>query len=158
MLPILAPERMADLLANELVGLGFERTGDTCTRTDPDGVEIVVDLKAATISVRLGADRQLAEQVELEVRAAEERAEAVHRVLRGEARDELEARVAEQTASAQRVVTATLEAKLGELKRELDRAIGSATVAALTEKAAQLGHIEETHADEAGNVTIRVRI
>jgi hypothetical protein len=55
-------------------------------------------------------------------------------------------------------VTRALEAKLGELRAELDGAIGKTTVAALTERAAQLGTIEELHADAAGNVTIRVKL
>jgi hypothetical protein len=71
---------------------------------------------------------------------------------------ELDARLADQAEALRRRVTAQLEGKLAELKGELDRAIGKATIAALTEKAAQLGQIESTHEDEAGNVTIRVRL
>jgi hypothetical protein len=66
--------------------------------------------------------------------------------------------VAERTEALRREVTARLEAKLGDLRRELDGAIGRATIGALTEKAGQLGRIEETHQDDAGNVTIRVRL
>jgi hypothetical protein len=78
--------------------------------------------------------------------------------LRGEAKRKLEDQIAERAEALRREVTRQLEAKLGDLKRELDGAIGRATVGALTEKASQLGHIEERHEDEAGNVTIRVRL
>jgi len=55
-------------------------------------------------------------------------------------------------------VTKQLEGKLADLKKELDGAIGAATVEALKERAAQLGRIEEVAADGAGNVTIRVKV
>jgi hypothetical protein len=38
MLPILAPDRMGELLARELEELGFERDGKVARRTDKDGV------------------------------------------------------------------------------------------------------------------------
>lgn len=158
MLPILPPERMGDLLARELEAQGFERDGNTCTRTDADGVVISVDLTAATVQVTLGAQAELAESVERTQRTYEERAANAQQQLQHEVNDELEQRIADRTKAIQQAVTAQLEAKLGELKRELDQAIGRATVSALTEKAAQLGNIEETHQDEAGNVTIRVRL
>ena len=57
-----------------------------------------------------------------------------------------------------REVTAKLEKKLGDLRGELDGAIGRATVSALTERAEQLGKIEEVSKDDAGNVTIKVKL
>ncbi|MEO8706364.1 MAG: hypothetical protein ABI867_40415, partial [Kofleriaceae bacterium] len=50
MLPILAPDRMGELLAKELEDQGFTRDGDKCRRSDPDGVTIEVDLKSATVT------------------------------------------------------------------------------------------------------------
>jgi hypothetical protein len=158
MLPILPPERMADLLANELEARGFIRDGDTCKRTEPDGIEVTVDLEASTVTVRLGAGVQIAETIERTVQVAEERRITAEASLRGGAIRDLDERVAAKAEELRQAVTAQLEAKVADLKRELDAAIGRATVGALTEKAAQLGRIEETHQDEAGNVTIRVRI
>lgn len=158
MLPILPPERMADHLARELEGLGFVREGQVCRRTEPDGTEIEVDLVGATIAIKLGAGGQLDETVELSRAVAEEHRARAEQHLRDDARQALEDRVAAKTEDLRKAVTRQLEAKLGDLKKQLDGAIGRATVGALTEKAAQLGHIEETHEDEAGNVTIRVRL
>jgi hypothetical protein len=158
MLPILAPDRMADLLAAELVGLGFVRTGATCARTEPDGIEVAVDLERAMVAVTLGAGAKLAESVELSARIAVEAVATAEARLRQDALRQLDDQLDAKVAVLQREVTAQLEAKLGDLKRELDGAIGRATIAALTEKAAQLGRIEETHLDEAGNLTIRVRL
>jgi FtsH ternary system-associated peptide len=158
MLPILPAARMAELLAGELAALGFIRDGNVCRRTEADGTEVTIDLAAATIAVSLGAGAQIDESIERTVQVAIERKEAAEASLRDSAVRELDARLAEHAEALRRRVTAQLEAKLGDLKIELDRAIGRATVAALTEKAGQLGQIESTHEDEAGNVTIRVRL
>jgi hypothetical protein len=157
-LPILPPARTAELLAAELEALGFVRDGNTCKRTEPDGIEVVVDLAAATVAVKLAARAAVEETVEVSAVVAEEQAATAEEALRDDAVRQLEDRVAQRAEVLRRDVTAQLEAKLGELRRELDGAIGRATVNALTEKAAQLGHIEETHRDDAGNVTIRVRL
>ncbi|HEY3807118.1 MAG TPA: hypothetical protein VGL61_31165 [Kofleriaceae bacterium] len=158
MLPVLAPERMAELLAKELEAQGFERDGKVARRTDPDGIEITVDLEAATVSVKLGANSTLDEKVSLEARVGEEaRAHAEDR-LRDAAMGELDKRIAAKTEALRREVTGKLERKLGELRGELDQAIGRTTVAALTERAQQLGEIQELVADDAGNVTIKVKV
>jgi hypothetical protein len=157
-LPVLGADRMAELLAHELVGLGFTRDGMVARRTDPDGIEVVVDLAAATVTVRLAADASVAENVELDARVVEERREAVEERLRDAAIRELDQRLTAKTDELRRAVTAKLERKLGDLRAELDGAIGRATVAALTERATQLGEIESVVADEAGNVTIKVKL
>lgn len=162
MLPILPPERMSELLAGELVGLGFVREdgrdGRICKRTDADGIEVTIDLEAATVAVKLGAGAELVETLERTAHVEQERSQLGERALRQAVQDELEQQLAARTEALRQQVTARLEAKLGELKQELDGAIGRATIGALTEKAAQLGRIEETHQDAAGNVTIRVRL
>jgi hypothetical protein len=158
MLPILPPDRMAEHLAGELEALGFVRDGGTCRRTEPDGVEVTVDLAAATVTVKLGAATRLTESVELATSAAVEHQARAEANLRQSAVRTLDERVEAKTEALRRAVTAQLEAKLADLKKQLDGAVGRATVGALTEKAAQLGRIEETHEDEAGNVTIRVRL
>ena len=158
MLPILPPERMADLLARELEALGFVRDRGTCKRTELDGIEVTVDLEAATVAVKLGAVANVEESIERTTRVGIERKDSAEAMLREGALRELDDRLAARTEELRRQVTAQLESKIADLKKELDGAIGRATVGALTEKAAQLGRIEETHQDEAGNVTIRVRL
>jgi len=157
-LPILAPERMAELLARELEALGFVRDGSTCRRTEPDGIEVAVDLERSMIAVKLGAAAQLGAAVELSAHTAIETQGAMEARLRDDAIRQLDDELDVQRAVLQRAVTAQLEAKLADLQRELDGAVGRATIGALTEKAAQLGRIEETHLDAAGNLTIRVRL
>jgi FtsH ternary system domain X5 len=158
LLPVLAPERMADLLGKELEAQGFERDGNLAKRTDPDGIEITVDLQAATVSVKLGASTNLDEKVSLEARVAEEGRAGTEAHLRDAAMGELDKRIAAKTEALRREVTGQLERKLGNLRSELDQAIGRTTVAALTERAQQLGEIQDMVTDEAGNVTIKVKV
>ncbi|MBA3538954.1 MAG: hypothetical protein H0T79_04940 [Deltaproteobacteria bacterium] len=160
MLPILAPERQSELLATELEGQGFEREGDTMKRTEPDGIEIVVDLKNAKVSVKLGANADLAETLERQGRSYDDARDRdkIEENLRDQVIAELDERLTERTEAMRRQVTQQLEKKLGDLRSELDDAVGRATVAALTERANQLGQVESVHGDEAGNVTIRVKL
>ncbi|HEY0252543.1 MAG TPA: hypothetical protein VGC41_13500 [Kofleriaceae bacterium] len=158
LLPVLAPDRMGELLAKELEAQGFVRDGKTAKRKDADGVEITVDLENAKVSVKLSAGARLKEEVELESRTAIESQKHTEARLRDAAIDELEQRLAAKTEAMRREVTQKLEKKLADLRGELDQAIGGATVAALTERAEQLGKIEEVSKDEAGNVTIKVKL
>lgn len=160
-LPILAPERMADLLGRELEALGFVRDGQdgkTCKRTAADGTEVTIDLAAATVSVRLGADHDVEATADRAQHVAIEARDYAEQRMRQQAVADAEGLVEQRAEELRRAVTAELERRLADLQRELDGAIGKATIAALTEKAAQLGSIEEQHVDEAGNVTIRVRL
>jgi hypothetical protein len=158
MLPVLASDRMAELLAAELEKLGFKRSGDTATRTDTDGVEVTVDLKAATVSVKLGEKTRLEEDVTISGRtyAGGEQTSRAH--LKDVAIAELDKRLQAKTEALRREVTEKLERKLGDLKAELDGAIGRTTVAALTERAGQIGQIESVVDEGGGNVTIKVKL
>jgi hypothetical protein len=157
-LPILAPERMGELLAKQLEDLGFQREGDRATRTDPDGVIVEIDLKTATVTARIAADRHLEESIERRANVAIERKEHAETSLREDVARELDDRIAARTEALRKEVTAKLEKKLGDLRKELDGAVGRATVEALTERAASLGNIQSVVEDEAGNVTIKVKL
>jgi FtsH ternary system-associated peptide len=158
MLPILAPERMGDLLARELEAQGFERDGDTMTRKEADGVEITVDLRTSTVTARIGASASIEESIERRANVGIERKDASEDALRRDVKRDLEDRVSARTEALRRDITEKLEKKLGDLRTELDGAVGRATVSALTEKAQQLGHIESVVEDQGGNVTIKVRL
>jgi hypothetical protein len=158
MLPILARERQGELLAAELAQQGFEREGGVARRKDPDGLEITVDLETATVTVRLAADAELAESIERRQNIGAERRSEAEAALRDDVMRDLDERLNQRTEALRREVTQRLERKLGDLRKELDDAVGRATVAALTEKAASLGHIESVVTDDAGNVAIKVKL
>ncbi len=158
MLPILPPERMGDLLAAELAAQGFVRDGKTATRHDPDGVVIEVDLESATVTARIGASSKIEEAIDRRANVGIERQKVSEDALRDDVLRELDERVTNRTEALRRDITAKLEKKLGDLRKELDGAVGRATVAALTERAASLGNIQSVVEDEAGNVTIKVKL
>jgi len=158
MLPILARERQAELLAKELEQQGFTRDGKIARRKDPDGIEVTVDLETATVTVRLAADADLSESIERRANVGVERREEAETSLRDDVMRDLDERLAQRTEALRKEVTQRLERKLGDLRKELDEAVGRATVAALTEKAASLGHIESVVTDDAGNVAIKVKL
>ena len=158
MLPILARERQAELLAAELERQGFVRDGKVARRKDADGLEITVELETATVTVRLAADAELAESIERRANVGMERQSEAEANLRDDVMRDLDERLSQRTEALRREVTQRLERKLGDLRKELDEAVGRAAVAALTEKAASLGHIESVVTDEAGNVAIKVKL
>lgn len=158
MLPILAPDRMGELLAKELEEQGFIRDGDKAIREDADGVTIEVDLKTATVTASIRADKKLEESIDRRASVGVERQETAERNLRDDVMRELDDRLAARTEALRKEVTGKLEKKLGDLKAELDQAVGRATVAALTERAQSLGNIQSVVEDEAGNVTIKVKL
>jgi hypothetical protein len=157
LLPILAPERMADLLAAELAALGFEREGNVSRRVSDDGTSVEVDLIAGTVTVKVTAEAEVKEQTSGRRDAGADQ-EATAKRLDAELARELEERVDDRTEALRRKATARLEARLADLRAELDGAVGRATVGALEEKARSLGEVESIVTDEAGNVTIAVKL
>lgn len=158
LLPILAPDRMGALLGAELEAQGFELDGGIARRRDPDGIAIEVDLATSTVTVRIGDEIDLAETIDRRANVGIERQQQAEAALRESVQRDLEDRVATRTEDLRREVTRRLEDKLGDLRKELDGAVGRATVAALTEKAHSLGHVEAVVSDGAGNVAIRVKL
>lgn len=159
LLDILPPEQMAEILANELAGLDFERDGNTMKRTDDDGIEIEVDLTEGTVTVRVSSDAELDLSVERSRVAWEEHAKQAEAELRRKAQKSLEAQAEAEQVRLQREVTERLEKKLGEIQSELDAATNRATAEALKTRARQLGEVQEIQEDEeTGSVTIRIKV
>lgn len=160
LLGILPKERMATLLAAELEKLGFERDGDVCRRVDDDGVTIEVDLLEGTVTVTVSAEAEL--DLKKEGVAASYNQEELQQAAdarREQLQKRLEAEADAKEEELRRAVSDKLERKLRDVQAELDGAVNRATAAALKEKAAQLGEIEEISEDvESGELTIRVRI
>lgn len=158
LLPILALDRMAELLAAELAARGFERDGDLARRADPDGVIVEVDLRAATVTARIAATHAIDETADRTQTVDSDHRAAAEDQLRDTLRRELDDRVATRAEALRAAATARLERRLGDLRAELDAAVGRATVEALKQRAASLGDVESVVEDAAGNVTIKVRL
>ena len=160
LLEILPCEQMAQLLADELSKLGFAIEGDTATRQEKE-VTITVDLPSATVVVQAAADKQLDLK---SIRTAhilddERRAVETEDKLRAEVLEELSSKGQQAESLLQQQVTDALEAKLGDIRKELEGAANRATAAALKQRAAQLGQIKSISEDpEAGSLTIVVEV
>ncbi len=158
-LAVLSREEMTELLAKQLVELGFEREGDVLSRVDEDGVSISIDAATSTVTVRLSAEADVEKSVERTARIYEERLVEGRASLAKKARAELESHVDDERARLTGEVAEKLEAKLRDLRRELDGAATRATAAALKVRAAQLGEIQQIEEnEETGEITIRVKV
>lgn len=160
LLEILPCEQMAQLLADELSKLGFAIEGDTATRQEND-VTIIVDLPSATVVVQAAADKQLDLKSTRTVHVLddERRVAETEVTLRAEVLDELSSKGQQAEALLQQQVTDELEAKLGDIRKELEGAANRATAAALKQRAAQLGQIKSISEDpEAGSLTIVIEV
>ena len=158
LLPVLAPERLSQLLVEELSRRGFKRAGGDMIRTEDDGTEVRVALAEGTISVRAQADAKIARAVDKETLVAEERRDQAEEEVRAATRRALEAEIEREGERRRRALTARLETKARELQREFDDVTARVTATALKERAAQLGEIEAVHEAEDGSLTIKVRV
>jgi hypothetical protein len=160
-LEVLPPEQMAELLAQELVQRGFERNGNTLTRTE-DGVTISVEIDSGTVTVSSEGCETAKVQGERVGRAYDDvgpQAGEVRQTLREDLKRDLQQKVDEKTAALQSKVTDRLEGKLTDLREELDQAVNRVTGEALKRKAASLGQIKELTEDpETGSMTIVVEV
>jgi hypothetical protein len=76
-----------------------------------------------------------------------------------ELRADLERRIDQKQEKLQKTASERLEAKLNEVKPELQEAANRVTAEALKEKARQMGQVKEVIEDrEAGSLTIKVEV
>lgn len=159
LLPILPPERTAEILSDALGTRGFTTTDGVARRVEKDGIQIEIDTRTGTVSVKAEATADIKIEQERSERIYEEvlekgRADAQRRV---DSAAEREAVAAEERAKQD--VATKLERRLGDLKRELDGVTNRVTAEALKEKARRLGEIEELHEDaETGELVIKVKL
>src|SRR5207253_7952305 len=79
--------------------------------------------------------------------------------LRARLREELEIEATERETALRSQATDLLEAKLRDLRTELDQVVNRVTAEALKRKAAQLGRIKELSEDpETGSLTIVLEV
>jgi hypothetical protein len=159
-LEILPPEQMEKLLAEELVGRGYEPDGDVLKKTLEGGIRVIVDPKTGTVTVQAEDCAEVQLQGEKEGRVWDETSRRrAEQGLHEQLRDELAKRADEQEAELQNEVTQRLEKVLGELRRELDEAVNKVTGEALKIKAGQIGQIKEISEDpQSGSMTIVVEV
>jgi hypothetical protein len=160
LLPILARERMREILGAELVGRGFVAQEGVARRDESGGVTVEVDLETGNVTVRVAAETELKLSGERSGHVYEEqRVEAGREALQKNLDQALEKQATEAQEKMRRQATAHLEARLKDLRQELDQVVNRVTAEALKEKARQMGEIEELLEDpETGALTIKVRV
>jgi FtsH ternary system domain X5 len=158
-LPILPTERMGELLGAELSQRGFQREGGKALRKEANGVVVSVDLKTGQLEVTARADKQLDLATERVAVVDQDLQQVKEDELRAVARADLERRAEGTRSALSREVAQALEARLKDLRGELDQVVNKVTANALKERAGQLGTIEEIHEDAAtGSLTIKVKV
>ena len=160
-LDVLPREEMAELLGEELKEDGYEVEDGIATKTE-DGV--VTEVELATGKLRIAVEAE--EEVEL---TSNENgvyyddvgpgATASREALKKKAKaglDQAEERAKEDLQSE---ITGKLEGVMGDIKGEVNKASGRATIEALKKKAAAAGTIKEISEDkDNGSVTIVVDV
>ena len=111
LLPILSPDRMMEILAAELEGLGFKREGEEAKRADEDGVEVTVDLKTSTITARLAAESNLEITRKKNATIEEEDMDGAEDELKAKLQQELEKEAESEQDKLRQEVTEQLDRK-----------------------------------------------
>jgi hypothetical protein len=158
---VLPPEQTAGLLRDELKKRGFVEEGGKLVGREK-GVAITVDPATATVTVSAEAAQHVALESERSGTAYDDdgsNATQVRAVLKKEAKQDIDRRAREKTAELQTKVTDRLEARLGDVRKEMDEVVNRVTAEALKRKAASMGQIKELTEDpEAGSLTIVVEV
>lgn len=160
LLDVLPREQMAALLAAALEARGFEAQEDgRLIRVEDDGVEVVVDPVAGTVTLQREVARDHQASAERDLRVVDENAKAREKAGRDALRRDLEQQIDEAAEAERKVITEQLERRLGDLQAELDQVVNEVVGAALKRRAAQLGEVTEIHEDAAtGSLTIKVKL
>ena len=107
LLPILAKDRMGELLAAELEKRGFRREGQTVVRREEDGTEVTIDLPSATVTIKLAQEDAISRQAEREEAVA--RVEGAKEKLSEKVKQELERQIEVERERLRERVTKRLE-------------------------------------------------
>jgi|CXWL01.1.fsa_nt_gi hypothetical protein len=160
LLPILPKERLGELLAAELEKEGFIRKGNTVVRREKNAIEVTVDLATGELKVTAEGHADLALKTKREGIVANPGAvEGAEDALRQKAKESLEREAQAEEETLRQKVTAQLEERLKGLRGELEGVTNRVTAAALKEKAAEMGTVEEISEDKkTGALTIKVRV
>jgi hypothetical protein len=160
-LEVLPPEQMSELLASELGGRGYQRSGTILVR-HLDGVTVTVDVATSSVTVAAEDSQRVHLTSERDAHAEDDavaEARQTREKLRRSVQSDLDKKAAAGEAAMQTEVTDRLEAKLCDLRQELDQVSNRVTAAALKIKAAQLGQIKEITEDaQTGSLTIVLEV
>jgi hypothetical protein len=160
-LQILPPEEMAALLGDELERRAFVRRGKSLARRQ-DAVTVTVEPESGTVTVEAELVEQLkllGEKVGQGYDDAGPSTRQAKAALREQLRTDLEQEAKHCNADLATKVSDELEARLADLRVELDQIVNRVTAEALKRKAARLGRIKEmTEDQQSGSLTIVLEV
>ena len=158
LLPILAKERMREILAAQLAGKGFTRQGNTATRKEGEGISTEINLETGEVNVVAQGHANLDLKTERTAVVDNTVISEREKLLRETAKASLEREAQAEEEALRRKITGQLEGTLRDLKGELDGVVNKVTATALKQRAAELGQVEEIHEEANGSLTIKVRV
>ena len=158
LLPILAPEHLADLLAQALLSRGFEREGQQLKQVDEHDIQICIDVESGVVTI----SRHYEEEVTLsqeqdvviddDIRGSRQRAQKAFK-------SALEKHLNHKEQALTTKITQMLEQKWVDIQQTLDDVVQQATAEALKLRASQLGEIIDVDENaETGEMVIRVKV
>ncbi|MEZ4238805.1 MAG: hypothetical protein R3F59_22160 [Myxococcota bacterium] len=155
---VLVPERTAEIVAQELEQRGYTIDGTKARREVAPGIVVEVDTLEGTVNVRATAEQEIELSAERTVRSYQPDGGDAKDSASEALKSDLARQAAEQDEEARQALSDRLDAALAEIKPELDAVADAVTRAALKERAGQMGEIMEISENEAGEMTIRVRV
>lgn len=159
LLGILGRERAATILADELKARGWTVTDGIAHKQLDDEIEVEIDTQTGTITVRAHHE----EEVELSATRqgtsyTPDGSAGEKDRLKAAARAEIDSKAHTLDEAARQKLTERLDAALAAVRPELDEITSAVTRASLIERAGQLGQIVEVAENEAGEMSIRVKL
>lgn len=162
LLDILPCEEMAEVLAAELIAIGFAQTDDGLVRKNGE-ITVTVDPESGTVTVTSETAQDISltstqQGYSYEEQGAKGR-ENVRQQLKKKAQEEMADAEETRRKELQKQVTDQLEAELVDVQQELGQAVNRATAEALKRKASRIGQIKEMTEDpESGSMTIVLEV
>ncbi|MBC8290301.1 MAG: hypothetical protein H8E37_08290 [Planctomycetes bacterium] len=162
LLDILPCEEMVEVLAAELIGIGFEQTDDGLVRKDGE-ITVTIDPETGTVTVTSESAQDISLSSSQQGFSYEEQGakgrDQVREQLKKKAQEEMADAEEARQKQLQKEVTDQLEAELVDVQQELGQAVNRATAEALKRKASRIGQIKEMTEDpESGSITIVLEV
>jgi len=161
-LDVLPRETMAGLLAQELIGIEFEQSGEVLIREQGD-VKVTINPSTGVVQAEVILEHEVELKAIHEGTYFDETEENDRKTLKSKlkdaAKDDLEQQSSRREKQITEEATEKLSSALNDLSSELNRVLNKVTANALKEKAKQLGRIKEmTENEETGSMTIVLEV
>ena len=161
LLDILPKETMVWLLADELKKRGFEIGECGVASKSDDGVLIEIDIKTGVVNISSLCESEIKAEATVTSTGDEDHGEdgrkKLHNATEKKVKNEIQKKLNEQEAAIAEALRVKLDAKVGDIQRELDAISNNVTKEAVKVKARSFGDIESISEGLDGELVIKVR-